>query len=160
MNRNFVKTIQRAVSITMTLIMSFGFLGFPGASIAHAAVGAVWYVQSGGLTSGTCESWANACELQYALGSAAATDEIWVAAGTYYPTDGTDRTVSFSLVNGVGVYGGFNGTESTLIERDPVTNVTILSGDIGVTDDISDNSYHVVTGGGTDNSAILDGFTV
>jgi hypothetical protein len=58
------------------------------------------------------------------------------------------------------VYGGFNGTESMLTERDPVTNVTILSGDIGVTDDISDNSYHVVTGGGTDSSAVLDGFTV
>ena len=40
------------------------------------------------------------------------------------------------------------------------TNVTILSGDIGVADDNSDNSYHVIVGSNTNNSAVLDGFTV
>ena len=37
-------------------------------------------------------------------------------------------------------------------------NVTILSGDIGTVS--TDNSYHVVTGDGTDNTAVLDGFTI
>jgi parallel beta-helix repeat protein len=37
---------------------------------------------------------------------------------------------------------------------------TILSGDIGLRVDRRDNSYHVVTGSGTDPNAILDGFTI
>jgi predicted outer membrane repeat protein len=60
----------------------------------------------------------------------------------------------------VGIYGGFNGTETLRTQRNPVTNVTRLSGDIGDTRDWSDNSYHVVTGGGTNSTAVLDGFTI
>jgi len=36
----------------------------------------------------------------------------------------------------------------------------VLSGDVGTPGDNSDNAYHVVTGGGTDASAVLHGFTV
>ena len=48
--------------------------------------------------------------------------QIWLAAGQYKPTDladPNDRTATFTLVNGVAVYGGFDGTESLLTERDP-----------------------------------------
>ncbi len=106
-------------------------------------------------------SWSNAfMDLQSALASAMPGDEIWVAAGTYKPTAGNDRTATFQLVNGVALYGGFAGTETTPGERDWVPNVTILSGDIGVVADSTDNSYHVVTGSGTDSTAVLDGFIV
>ena len=44
--------------------------------------------------------------------------------------------------------------------RDPNIYQTILSGDIGVVDNNSDNSYHVVTGSDTNSTAILDGFTI
>lgn len=57
--------------------------------------------------------------------------EIWLAAGQYKPTnpaDENDRTATFTLVNGVAVYGGFDGTESSLTERDPVANDTRLVG--------------------------------
>ena len=38
--------------------------------------------------------------------------EIWVAAGTYTPTAGTDREASFVLREGMELYGGFVGTET------------------------------------------------
>ena len=38
--------------------------------------------------------------------------------------------------------------------------MTILSGDIGAANNTSDNSYHVVTGGGSNSIAVLDGFTI
>jgi hypothetical protein len=50
-------------------------------------------------------------------------------AGTYKHTATADRTISFALKNGVGVYGGFAGTETMRSQRNPATNVTILSGD-------------------------------
>jgi len=88
-----------------------------------------------------------------------------VAEGTYKPDQGGgktpgDRTATFQLVNGVALYGGFVGTESSLDERDWQTNETILSGDIGTVGNNSDNSFHVVTGSGTDATAVLDGFTI
>jgi predicted outer membrane repeat protein len=85
---------------------------------------------------------------------------IWVAEGTYTPTAGTDRSATFQLQDSLALYGGFAGGETTLGDRDWVANVTILSGDIGVVGDSADNSYHVVTGTGTNWTAVLDGFTV
>ena len=112
-----------------------------------------------GVSNGT--SWADAfTDLQSALAATSSGEEIWVAAGTYKPTSGTDRTVSFVLKNGVAVYGGFAGIETLLSQRNHETNITVLSGDIGNVNDNSDNSYHVVVGSNTNYSAVLDGFTV
>ena len=49
---------------------------------AQAAYTVYYVTETGG---GDCSSWANACDLQYALSQVEATDEIWVAAGTYLP---------------------------------------------------------------------------
>ncbi len=104
------------------------------------------------------ESWATAyTTLADALAAARSGDEIWVAQGTYYPTTDTDRDASFNLVEGVTLYGGFAGTESGLDERDHEANETILSGDIGISNDNSDNAYHVVVGS---DDATIDGFTI
>ena len=119
--------------------------------------------------AGNCSSWADACTLQTALATAISGDEIWVAAGIYKPTTGTDRAATFQLKNGVALYGGFTGTETARDQRDFVANVTILSGDLNGDDNNNvmadeptraENSYHVVTGSGTNNTALLDGFTI
>jgi len=110
----------------------------------------------GGANDGT--GWDNAfADLQQALALAESGDEIWVADGTYYATANTDRTVSFQLKSGVAVFGGFEGTESLLQERDWAQHETILSGDIGALGDNSDNSYHVLVGA---NNATISGFTI
>jgi len=100
--------------------------------------------------------------------------DIWVAEGTYYPDEGglsieNDRNASFAMKHGVGIYGGFDGTETLRSERDIINHLTILSGDIDQNDDVSgntQNSYHVICNfndtGCTPlgSSAIIDGFTV
>lgn len=121
---------------------------------------AVLYVNDDAAGLNTGASWTDAyTDLQSALTAAAANDEVWVAAGTYYPTSGTDQTVSFELKEDVALYGGFAGTETARDQRDWTTNVTTLSGDIGVADTTSDNSYHVVSASGI-SDARLDGFTI
>ena len=76
-------------------------------------------------------------------------DQIWIAEGTYLPSaelePGDPRSASFSLVDGVALYGGFLGTETAIEERGDVSvHVTELSGDLGVTGDLYDNAYTVV----------------
>ena len=114
----------------------------------------------GGLTSGACDTWANACDLQYAMTNTFPLSEIWVAGGTYKPTGEADRSATFQLKDNVAVYGGFAGNETVRSQRNPVIYISYLSGDIGILDSIGDNSYHVVTASGTDASAILDGFMI
>jgi len=125
----------------------------------------IYYAKPTASGAGNCSSWADACRLQIALDTVVSGDEIWAMAGTHKPTNDTDRTISFQLKSGVGAYGGFAGTETSRDERDPAANLTILSGDLSGDDGADfanndENSYHVVTGSGTDSSAILDGFTV
>jgi len=121
----------------------------------------IHYVKSNATGVNNGSSWADAyTDLQFALSVASNGDEVWVMAGTYKPTSGTDRTKSFNLKTGVAIYGGFNGTETMRQQRNFIKNVTILSGDIGVIGDNDDNSFHVVNGGDTDNTAILNGFTI
>jgi CSLREA domain-containing protein len=115
-------------------------------------------INANGLNNGS--SWDDAySDLQSALAENACT-EIWVAAGTYYPTSGNDRAISFELKSGVEIYGGFAGTETQRSGRDVDANATILSGDIGTQGDKGDNSYHVVYANNVNNTAVLDGFTV
>jgi hypothetical protein len=97
---------------------------------------------------------------EIAAGTFSGVKEIWVTKGTYKPTISTNRSATFQLINGVSIYGGFSGIETQLSERNSSANATILSGDIGIADDNSDNSYHVVTGSGTNNTALLNGFII
>lgn len=114
---------------------------------------------AGGLGNGS--TWADAfTELHQALAAAQSGDEVWVASGTYKPTGGTNRSISFLLKSGVRVYGGFTGTETATEQRDPLVHETILSGDIGIPGNDTDNSYHVVHGKGLDASTVFDGFIV
>ncbi len=107
-------------------------------------------------------------DLHVALGGAAADTEIRVADGVYLPDPAglpDPRTATFQLVNGVTVNGGFAGCGAPNPDlRDPTTYETVLSGDLNGDDGTgggnSDNTYHVVTTGGTDRTAWLDGVTI
>ena len=106
-------------------------------------------------------TWADAFpNLQQALAIAKTDDAIWVAKGTYNPTASTNRNISFQLISGTRLYGGFDGSETILQQRDIIANPTVLSGEIGDPNLRSDNSYHVVRGKGLANSTIVDGFYI
>jgi len=124
-----------------------------------------------GANNGT--SWVNAyTDLQMAIDSTSGQD-IWVAAGTYYPQSDTSgnyfplnfREKSFHprLAGGgnLKLYGGFIGNESLLTQRNPNTNITILSGDLGVVNSNADNAYHIITiHNNSGISKIIDGFEI
>ena len=131
-------------------------------AVSNLARAAIVYVNSSAAGSNDGTSWANAyTSLQSALAAAASGAEIWVAAGTYKPTATSTRTISFALKDGVAIYGGFAGTESSRGQRNPSANVTVLSGDIATLGTASDNSLHVVTADSTVTAtAVLDGFTI
>jgi predicted outer membrane repeat protein len=130
----------------------------------------VIYVDQDAAGGNNGTSWEDAyTDLQPALEDAADADGIWVAEGTYTPTyrfsAGDPRSATFQLGNGVALYGGFDPTVGDVgwDDRDWVSNITILSGDIGSEGDPGDNSYHVFYHPpklALDGSAVLDGFTV
>jgi hypothetical protein len=123
--------------------------------VATTGWGTVRYVDAAATGGNNGSDWANAyTNLEAALAAATINvDEIWVARGTYSPTNETSRDSTFTLKTGVAVYGGFAGGETERSQRNWTNNVTLLSGDIGVRGNNSDNTYHVINGA---NNATLD----
>jgi len=164
-DRRPVLRVPRILAAFLSLIV----LVFGAASIAGAQTILYVDLDAAGADNGT--SWGDAfTDLQDALAASAGGGyEIWVAEGAYTPSVPPGRDATFQLLDGVGLYGGFAGTEDDRANRDWVLHETILSGDLNGDDGTGiygdpvnrgDNSYHVITGSGTDASAVLDGFTV
>jgi len=137
---------------------------------------ATWYVDDEAPPGGDGGSWATALPyLQDALSLAETGSEVRVGRGTYRPDvdsanpNGTgDQAATFQLRNGVALRGGYAGFGSPdPNDRDITAYETILSGDllgndVGSIEDHSrdENSTNIVTGSGTDATAVLDGFTI
>jgi len=131
------------------------------ALVCNFTYGKTIYVAQDANGTNTGLSWENAyTDIQDALAEAMTGDTIWVARGTYYPTDNLDRLQSFQVPNGVFLYGGFEGEEENLAERNPTLHQTILSGDIGERNEGEDNSYNVLFIEGLIDSVLVDGFTI
>lgn len=130
----------------------------------------VIYVSGSASGNNDGTSWVDAyVDLDVALQSATSGQQIWVQSGTYKPGGGSpSRSSSFSIGSGVELYGGFAGNESSLDERDIVSNPTVLSGDVNdddVTGDFtnfrSDNCRHlIIVPDGVDNTTRIDGFVM
>lgn len=136
-------------------------------AIGHAAV---IYVDDSAAGKNTGASWIDAyVDLQNGLAAAQSGDEIHIGQGLYKPAGPNgDRTISFHLVNGVLVQGGYAGAGSPDPDAlDPRAYPTVLSGDLNGDDgpnetwtNYDENSLHVVVADGLDQSAPLRGVTV
>lgn len=70
-------------------------------------------------------------------------DTVWVTSGTYLPPN--DPNESFEVWDGMVIIGNFSGGEVRVSSRTrSSTPTTIISGDIGIMGDNSDNSRHVI----------------
>lgn len=106
----------------------------------HLDAGRIRYVKPGGTGDGS--SWGNASgDLQKMIDELAtvnAPGEVWVAKGEYRPItqiiEGVQYAASFRMRDGIDVYGGFAGTETSKAERKKgsmpwsYTNETVLLG--------------------------------
>ena len=138
------------------------------------------YVNDDAMGNNDGTSWADAyTDLQDALSDArSSVDPIWVAAGIYLPSiyiNGAPagRNNVFYLTSGKQLYGGFAGDETSLEERNPHLNPTILSGDLDQNDAAGltqaalltdpsrlDNVNQVVIIDNSGSDLILDGFEI
>ncbi|MBK9005675.1 MAG: hypothetical protein IPM31_01655 [Anaerolineae bacterium] len=153
---------------TTLAILLLSLFSTPKSAGASCAPNHIIYVASSGSGAGGC-TWATAFPfLQDAITLATSGDQIWVASGTYYPDEGVgqinnDRNSTFTLKDGVSVYGGFTVGDTLLADRDsnPATNGTVLSGDIDQVAGNANNAYTVVTTNGfLTDTYVLDGFTI
>lgn len=144
---------ERKSCILFILFFSFSF----------QAMAIIRYVSPAGAGAMNGTNWANALpgtSLQAAINASAPGDEVWVMNGTYFTTNTANRNIYFNMRNGVAIYGSFNGTETTLSQRNFSCGFTsVLSAEIGAPG-IADNSYHVISNSSLNNTAILDGFTI
>ena len=116
------------------------------------------YVDSSALGLNTGETWVDAyTDLQSALNISNYGDTIFVAEGTYYPTDSLDRTIRFVIPSGVKLIGGYSNINR---ERKWNYHKTILSGNIGDTSIFSDNSTGLINSAFSDSTTLLDGFII
>ncbi len=127
--------------------------------ISFQLVSKTIYVKPSG--SGNGSTWSTATnDLVSALQNAQLGDQIWVGVGTYYPTQGQDRTACFTIPSGVKIYGGFLGDETSPQHRNTQPNKSILSGNIGSRSESADNSFTVVLIDNSTENNHLDGFII
>ncbi|MEK6799535.1 MAG: hypothetical protein AABZ12_11260 [Planctomycetota bacterium] len=130
----------------------------------------VWYVDANATGANDGSSWCNAfTDLSQALQNAAANNvgTMKVAKGSYAPSTiglsdpRTATFVPFWATSGCEMIGGFAGCGAPDPDAyDPETNVTTLSGDLGIQGDDSDNAYSVVKDVNGVLSGLFKGFMV
>ncbi|MBV6438876.1 MAG: hypothetical protein EPGJADBJ_00504 [Saprospiraceae bacterium] len=118
-------------------------------SEAHASVIYVRYDAPGPAWDGV--SWQTAFQhIKEAMEVAQYGDEIWVSKGIY-----KDDLINTQMKNGVKLYGGFIGNETSVSQRDWLQNQTIVSR----SDIPGDPIYKFLLCKGTDSTTTIDGIS-
>jgi len=122
---------------------------------------------SGTSSANTGTSWADAfIDLQAAIdfSSTCHNPEIWLREGVYSPTEARsnsadDRDKTFHIERPLKIYGGFEGSEDKLDERNIMEHPSVLS---GIINGGSDTVYTVVSmsGSNINEQWVLDGLNI
>jgi hypothetical protein len=95
------------------------------------------YVNRAAAGDNTGVSWANAfrsladaCDAADRLPAALAA-ELWIAEGTYRPSETRDKAAYFKVSPNTGYYGGFAGTETAKEQRVPADHPVTITGELG-----------------------------
>lgn len=162
--------------VCVSLLVCCAFIPISAASLTFAQT--QYYVDKDATDDNdTGLSWEESFKtLQKMLSVVEAGDIVWIADGNYYPDEGPgqsngNRNSSFTIPDGVKLYGGFQGVskagggESDVNERNFRVRLTILNGDLSQNDDpnfgdYSENAYNVVTASYTGFDTLIDGVTI
>ena len=165
--RTFSKSYANLGEYEITLTVSdtnTGFVSSKMSAIKLKVYGDNIYVDQNATGNNNGTSWTDAfIDLQDALAAAAilSNKNIFIAAGNYKPTSGTDRLTSFGIPSNVSIYGGFSPGNGAidLATRDFRQYETNLNGNINDPDTNDDNTRRVVIISGKTN-ILIDGVTV
>lgn len=121
-------------------------------------LGNEWFIKPGATGKGT--SWEDATDLGEALKACATADKLYLAAGTYTPTQyaggSSDADKTFLLTQNVRIYGGYPANPKAGDAADPAVNKTILSGN-----ESSTNHVFIIAAPKDDDYSIqINGITV
>jgi hypothetical protein len=145
-----MRTTSSALSRLAKLFVILPLVLAASASDCFAQGADTRYVNVNAPAGGNGTTWATAYNnLKSAISAANANQgikKIWVAKGSYFP--GSTR---FTLKNNLALYGGFAGNETQLSQRSIAGNETILTGQ---------DSVGIINGGTTNETAVVDGFTI
>jgi hypothetical protein len=102
-----------------------------------------YYVNAAATSNNAGTSWQNAYnDLQLAFNNPCA-DTIRIASGVYRPSVQARDSV-FNITRQIAIYGGYDPQNPVDAIRDIDVSPTILSGDVGLIGDSSDNSYSIM----------------
>lgn len=119
-------------------------------SLSSSGFSAIIRVKWDSANNGPGDDWDHAWHsVQAGISASASGDEVWVAGDAAHP-----YYERIAVYGGVGLYGGFAGTESSRDERDPTANVTILDGQ--ALGSVVSTLLPIPSG----FTAVIDGFTI
>lgn len=122
MNLSRYCSIVFSISTSGLLLVGLLIFLYATSEVAHAYPGDLFVTPTG---SGTMCTQAQPCDLQTALGTASDDDTIYIAGGIYTSSGEAVVTVTQSFK----LYGGWDGTTTTPVVRDPDAYATTLNGE-------------------------------
>jgi hypothetical protein len=162
---NIEKEMKNMIKFSRLSFKIFGILVIIFLLMLGSETFAQVYVDIDNSGSQNGNSWSNAyTDIQDGIDAAynAGGGEVWVAEGVYYQYESSGSN-TLALKEGVYLYGGFNGTETDLEQRDWNANPTIIDGKQSSSS--SNQVEHVVTANMDYASTVwtdglIDGFTI
>ena len=157
--KHFIKSLVsmfRRGSLTIAFVAALWISAF--------ALATDWYVDGSAGTNGSGSDTSPFNNLESALTNPSLNDldHILIAQGTYKPTTGTDRTISFVIgTKNVSLKGGWIVGTPWTHSGNPA--LTILSGNINNTGIATDNSYTVLKlshSGATNSGTLIEYLTI